>query len=348
MTNNQKNNAFVKSLKAKYNEYKNDWQDPTLRKVRSKKALMISGTVLRTFILIGLVFIIIMPLFQKFSFALRHPMDIANPQVVWVPEQISSINFQIAYKLLDFGRTIWNTLLLSSVSMIIQVIAAATAGYAFARLKFKGSNLLFYIVLFTLVVPYETLHISRVLFFTNSSFLGIKLIGNVFAMYIMAAFGQGIRSAIFIYLFRQFFRGLPVELEESAQVDGAGVIRTFWSVMLPNARGAIVTVALFSFVWQWNDYYFASLFQFSGKNFAVFSTNLAGGTERLYTVLSGWIASGEPFFRNLTNESVRQNAMFYGLVANTAALMMMFPLLVGYFFFQKVFVESIERTGIVG
>src|SRR5690554_718362 len=170
----------------------------------------------------------------------------------------------------------------------------------------------------------------------------------IFSMYIMAAFGMGIRSAIFIFLVRQFFRGLPVELEESAEVDGAGVFRTFWSVMLPNARGAVVVVSLFAFVWQWNDYYFASLFQYSGNNFPVLSTRLAGGTERLYTILHGWVTEGKEFFQHITDEQIQSDPMFHGLVANTAALLMMLPLLIGYLFVQKMFVESIERTGIVG
>jgi multiple sugar transport system permease protein len=348
MTNNEQTKPTVNRFKQKMQMIKADWQNPTNMKVRSRKAFAITGATLRTFILIGLIFVILLPIFQKFSFALRHPMDITNPQVIWIPENFSNINFQIAYQLLDFGNTIWNTLIISAVSMLIQVMATAIAGYAFARLKFKGSNIVFYVILATLVVPNETLHISRVLYFSNSTFLGIRLIGNVFSMFILAAFGMGIRSAIFIYLFRQFFKGLPTELEESAQVDGAGVFRTFWSVMLPNARGAIVTVGLFAFVWQWNDYYFASLFQYSANNFAVLSTKLAGGTDALFTVLSGWVARGDSFFQELTDETVRQNTLFYGLVANTAALLMMLPLLIGYFFVQKLFVESIERTGIVG
>ena len=78
----------------------------------------------------------------------------------------------------------------------------------------------------------------------------------------MAATGQGIRAALFIYLFKQFFRGLPVELDESAQIDGAGVFRTFWSVMLPNARGVMITVS-FCLCVQWNDVYFTRLFEVS-------------------------------------------------------------------------------------
>lgn len=347
MMNNEKL-TFKQKMKNDYGKLKNDWNDPTKKKVRTKKTMIFTGSVIRTLLLIGLVFIILLPIFQKLSFAFRHPNTIADPQVVWIPSEFSILNIQIALKLLDFSITVWNTIIVSLVAMIIQVVSAALVGYAFARLKFKGSELLFYITLFTLVIPNETLHVARTLFFTNTGFFGIKLIGNVFAVFIMSAFGQGIRSAIFIYLFRQFFRGLPPELEESAQVDGAGVLRTFWSVMLPNARGAIVTVSLFSFVWQWNDYYFASLFSYSEGGFSVLSTRLAGGTERLSTIISGWSTSGLEFFKELTDESIRQNTLFHGLISNTAALLMMLPVLIGYLFFQKLFVESIERTGIVG
>lgn len=312
-----------------------------------EKSVSFAAILFRTFLLIGLCFVILLPIFQKFSYAFRHPMDITNPQVVWIPENWSVINFQIAGELLEFWSSLFNTTILSFFTMLIQIMAAAIAGYSFARLKFKGNNILFFFILFTLVVPNETLHVSRTQFLVNTSFFGINLVANVFSMYILAAFGQGIRSAIFIYLFRQFFKNIPVELEESAQVDGAGVIRTFWSVMLPNARGAIVTVGLFAFVWQWNDYYFANLLAYSNV-FPVLSTKLGGGTDRLFTVMSGWVASGKTVFDSITDATVASDPLFFGLIANTAALLMMLPLLIGYFFVQKQFVESIERTGITG
>ena len=177
----------------------------------------------------------------------------------------------------------------------------------------------------------------------ETTFLVINLIGNIFSMYILAAFGQGIRSAIFIFLFRQFFKCIPIELEESAQVDGAGVIRTFWSVMLPNARGAIVTVALFAFVWQWNDCYFGQLLGYTSGNMS-----LLAGTEQLRTVIATWIAAGNPVLESFLASGVATDPLFTALIANTAALMIMAPLLIGYFFVQKLFVESIERTGLVG
>ena len=121
-------------------------------------------------ILIGLVFIILLPIFEKFSFALRDPMNITDPQVVFIPKKLSTLNFQIAIELLDFRSSLVNTIVLSTFTTLIQVMASAIAGYAFARLRFRGSDIIFYIVLFTLVVPNETLHIARFLMFTHSAF----------------------------------------------------------------------------------------------------------------------------------------------------------------------------------
>lgn len=356
MNNENQKMSFKETIINSWKIFVEDWKDPVKRKVRTKNILIFVGKLLRALILIGLCYIILLPIFEKLSIAFRDPDNISNPQVVFIPDKLSIKNIQISWELLGIWNTsadsfattssLLNTVILSTVCMVLQVMASAVAGYSFARLKFKGNNIIFYIVLATLVVPNETLDKSRTLFLTNNTFFGIQLIGNMFAMYILAAFGQGIRSAIFIYLFRQFFKNLPVELEESAQVDGAGVIRTFWSVMLPNARGAIITVGLFSFVWQWNDYYFANLFQYVDKKFPLLSTMLGGTTERLDTVLSTWKAAGKEVLEGV--EDISGDPTFRGLIANTAALLMMLPLLIGYLFVQRLFVESIERTGIVG
>lgn len=345
MMNNEKSNKpnFKETVKQKIKDFQVNWNDETNKRVRNKKTLALFGSILRTFILVGLCFIILLPLLQKFAFAFRHPEDITNPQVIWIPEHWSTENIRIALAYLSYKETFVNSVVLSAFSTIIQVIASAVAGYSFAKLKFKGSNVLFYIIVFTLVVPYETLDSSRLLFFQETSFFGIKLMFNTFAIFIMSAFGMGVRSAIFIFLFRQFFRNVPIELEESAEIDGAGVIRTFWSVMLPNARGAIVTVSLFAFVWQYNDYYFAHLFKYE-QNFPVLTTKLASGSGNLSAVM---VTSFGPLLENL-GEEIKDDPLFFGLVINTAALLMMLPLLISYFFVQRAFVESIERTGLTG
>lgn len=337
------NNKEQITKKTAWQQFKEDWNDPTQKQVRQRKTMEFFGSFMRTFILIGLCFIIVIPIVQKISFAFRHPTDIANPQVIWIPATFSTENLRIAFHYLSFPETFRNTMVLTTIATIIQVIATAVAGYAFARLKFKGSNIVFYLVLFTLVVPNDTLNMSRFLFFQSTSFFGINLIYNTFAIYIMSIFGMGVRSAIFIFLFRQFFRNIPIELEESAEIDGAGVIRTFWSVMLPNARGAIVTVSLFAFVWQYNDYYFAALFKYE-RSMPLLTTKLASGSGNLYATM---VTSFQHLLVDLGPE-IKDDPLFFGLVTNTAALLMMAPLLIGYFFVQKLFVESIERTGITG
>lgn len=353
------NETVKEDVQRRYREWKNSWQDPTKRKVKAKNTIASLAAFFRTFILVGLCFVILMPIVEKVSFALRAPQDVTNPQVVWIPENWSFMNIRVAFSYLTLMKdnsytniaflynlsTYFNSLWLSLVTTVIQVISTAIAGYAFARLKFKGSGLIFLLAVLTLIVPSESLATARKLVFFNIPFFGVELLKNSFAIYIMSAFGMGLRSGIFIYLFRQFFRGIPIELEESAEIDGAGVIRTFWSVMLPNARGAIVTVALFSFVWQYNDLYWAQMFDYHDSNvMPLLTTGLASSADTFNALIS-------TSFQSLVAElgdGIAHNSQFYGLILNTAALLMMLPLIVGYLFVQRLFVESIERTGITG
>ena len=353
------NETVKEDVQRRYREWKESWQDPTKRKVKAKNTVAVLAAFFRTFILVGLCFVILMPIVEKVSFALRAPQDIANKQVVWIPENWSFMNIRVAFSYLTLMKdnsyeniaflynlsTYVNSLWLSLVTTVIQVISTAIAGYAFARLKFKGSGIIFLLAVLTLIVPSESLATARKLVFFNIPFFGFDLLKNSFAIYIMSAFGMGLRSGIFIYLFRQFFRGIPIELEESAEIDGAGVIRTFWSVMLPNARGAIVTVALFSFVWQYNDLYWAQMYEYHDSNvMPLLTTGLASSADTFNSLIS-------TSFQSLVAElgdGIAHNAQFYGLILNTAALLMMLPLIVGYLFVQRLFVESIERTGITG
>ena len=221
--------------------------------------------------------------------------------------------------------------------MILQVASTGLAGYVFSRLKFKGSNILFLFVILTIVITPQALSLAQYLYFKN-----LSLIGKEGSIYLMSGLGMGIRSGIFIYIFRQFFRGLPKELEESAIIDGAGVFRTFWSVMLPNARGALVVVSLFAFVWQWNDAYYVKIFEVSTADFPLLTMRLLNAAEGMYAAL--FYTGG----LDLIGQDVWENPLFLALISNVAALLMMLPLLIMYIFVQKQFVESIERTGIVG
>ncbi len=312
------------------------------RKVkRQKKLKTFSSLSFTYFFLIGLCFVILFPTIQQLLQAFRAPQDLNDPSVIWIPKTWSTLNVTISIKVIDYWKALFNTFRLASMSMILQLFSTSLAGYAFARLKFKGSNLLFMFVVFTIVVPPQALSLTRFLYFRQ-----LNLLETRWSIYLMNGLGMGIRSGIFIFIFRQFFAGLPKELEESAQIDGAGVLRTFFQVMLPNARGALVTVALFSFVWAWNDSYFVGLFNLNASGEFPLLTmqllNVAENTQSVYARLSysGVLAD--------IGQDIWKNPLFLSTISNVSALLIMSPLLFGYLFVQKGFVESIERTGIVG
>lgn len=312
------------------------------RKIKRKKKLKhLSSLGFTYFFLFGLCFVILFPTIQQILQALRAPQDLNDPSVIWIPKTFSVLNLKISMRVLDYWRALFNTVRLSAMSMILQLFSTALAGYAFSRLKFRGSNILFIFVIFTIIIPPQAMSLTRYLYFRQ-----FNLLGNRMSIYLMNFLGMGIRSGIFIFIFRQFFAGLPKELEESAQIDGAGVIRTFLKVMLPNARGALVTVALFSFVWAWNDSYYVSLFEVNaGGNFPLLTMqllNAAENTQAVYARLSYTGVVGE------LGQDIWKNPMFLSAISNVCALLIMLPLLLGYLFVQKGFVESIERTGIVG
>ncbi len=325
---------YINNIFKRLNDY---FKQPKTKLVWERKIGSFTMKLLRFIILFGLCFVILFPTIQQISMALRAPEDVNNPAVIWIPEHWSLMNLKISMVVLDYWRALLNTFKLSFIAMLLQIFSTALAGYAFSRLRFKGSNILFIAVIITIITPPQALSLAQFLYFRE-----LNLIGKESSIYIMSGLGMGIRSGIFIFIFRQFFRGLPIELEESAQLDGAGVFRTFWNIMLPNARGALVTVALFAFVWQWNDAYYVAIFNVSTEQFPLLTMQLINAAEGMYQAL--FYTGG----LSLIGQNVWENPLFLALISNVSALLMMLPLLIMYLFVQKQFVESIERTGIVG
>jgi multiple sugar transport system permease protein len=328
---------WMTDIKASYLETKAYFKEPRTQFVWKKNFGIFFSKLFRMIILFGLCFVIVFPIIQQISMALRAPSDVNNPAVVWIPENWSLMNLKISVVVLDYWNALLNTFQVSFISMILQLFSTALAGYAFSRLRFRGSNILFIFVIITIVTPPQALSLAQFLYFRSTG-----LIGKQVSIYIMSGLGMGIRSGIFIYIFRQFFKGLPSELAESAQIDGASVFRTFWNIMLPNARGAIVTVGLFAFVWQWNDAYYVAIFDVSTEAFPLLTMQLINAAEGMYQAL--FYTGG----LDLIGQNVWENPLFLALISNVSALLMMLPLLLMYLVVQKQFVESIERTGIVG
>lgn len=349
--------------KAIYNEIVVDIKNPIKRMVYRRKISQKAIAILRAFIFFGLSFVILFPIFKELSQSFMNPIDYSNPYVTYIPQRPTIINYRVASLLLGYWESLLNTLKLSVITTLCQLFATSLAGYAFARLKFKGSNLIFWLVMLTLIVPPQAVALARTFYLQNFDILAFgdnpgifeSLLGHTLTLsgegkesvfYITSITGQGIRAALFVYLFRQFFRGIPIELEESAQIDGAGIVRTFWSVMLPNARGIITTVALFAFVWQWNDSYFAGMYKVSTEEvFPLLTRKLLSVSEKIGTIMND--KKFESFVASVS-QNLGKNTQFQSAIVSTAALMMMAPLLIGYLFVQRLFIEGVERSGIVG
>ncbi|WP_373229830.1 carbohydrate ABC transporter permease [Cohnella sp.] len=298
-----------------------------------EKGKQLSWMIIRTVMIIGFCFIILFPLFLRVSVAVRSRADIYDPTVLWIPRNFTLENLRIAIETTNYVESLLNTILISSSTTIIQLVSCALAAYAFARLPFKCSGLLFGLVIFTIVVPPQTIMIPLYLTYRNFDLFGLiplftgksslNLIDTFWPFLISSGTAMGLKNGLYIYIFRQFFRGIPIEIGEAALVDGAGVFRTFFKIVIPNAVPAIITVLLFSFVWQWNDSYYVSLFL---KQVKVLSTSL----------MDMGMGLKEP------------DPVYTSMLLNTGVLLMIAPLILMYLFVQRYFVESVERTGVVG
>jgi multiple sugar transport system permease protein len=293
-----------------------------------------SWIAVRNTMILGFCFIILFPLVLRLSVAFRSKVDIYDSTVLWIPRHFTFDNIKIVIESTKYFAALLNTLWIAGGTTLIQLVSCALAAYAFARLKFKGSGLLFGLVIFTIVVPPQTIMIPLYMtyryfdpFGLVSLFTGkdsINLIDTFWPFLISAGTAMGLKNGLFIYIFRQFFRGIPKDIEEAALADGASIFATFYRIMLPNAIPAVVTVLLFSFVWQWNDSYYVSLFLSKVK---VLSTQLMD---------IGPALGKEP------------DPVYQSMLLNTGVLLTMAPLIAMYLFVQRYFVESVERTGLVG
>ena len=298
--------------------------------------------ILRTVILVGLCFILLYPLIYMVSMAVRPQEEILDPSVIWIPRTLTLENIKSVMEIMDYGNSLVNTFFISVVSSLLSVVSCGIVGYGFARYNFKGKNLLFALVIFTIIVPPQTTIIPLFLNFRSFDFAfvgqiprlfgmemwSVNLLNTLWTMYLPAIFASGIRSGLFIYIFRQFYRGLPRELEDAAAVDGCGPIKTFLRVMIPLSSAAFITVFLFSFVWYWNDYYYSGMFFVNGNTVTLALSTLQ---DKLRTMNNG---AYDPYLYIVSMQS-------------GCLLVVALPLLI-YVIFQRYFTESIEKTGIVG
>ncbi len=295
-------------------------------------------------LLFGMCFMIIQPILQKISLSFMAEEDLYNTTIISIPEHFTTYNYMKAAEFIHYGECLRDTALISLTSAILQVAICTLVGYGFARFDFPLKKFWFACVIFVIVIPPQVISTSLQLHFKYFDVFGlIKLInkgetlnlkGSVAPYYMLSATCMALKNGLYIFLIRQFFRTIPKELEEAAYVDGAGTLRTFVRVMLPDAKPILTSCFLFAFVWQWTDSFYSKLFL--GKANMI-SLQLAAVSERIFQLLLADHGGDGAY--------VASQAMINAIVC-AATLMVIFPVLILYLFAQKGFVESLSSSGI--
>ena len=343
--------------------------------------------IFRIVLMVGISYIVLFPFLTKISGSFMAPEDFVDVTVRLIPKNFTLDIYRAIISELGYWEAFINTFTLSFCCAIIQTFICCLIGYGFAKFKFRGRNLLFMLVMLTMIVPHQTLQLSMFMefryfdifgivkllkgggievfghnitelgegvaeFFGKLDILpeeikwgyyetdrgaprykvqmqitqaGINLCNTYFPMVLLSLSGLAFKNGLYIFLLRQFFRGIPDELEESAYMDGSGPLRTFLQVILPVSIPMMITVFLFAFCWQWTDDFYTGLF-FNSTN-----VNLLVKIVDIPTSLKLEYAG---------------QSLYYSAIRNTCGLLIILPLVILYAFCQRFLVQGIEHSGI--
>ena len=295
----------------------------------------IAFVIVRAVILIGLSFIIVYPIFVKLTTSLMSNSDLYNPSVVFLPNEPTLSNFRIVWNAVDYPKTFLFTITLCIITSVLQMVSCTLVAYGLARFKFFGKKLIMALVIVMLVVPVQMILTPlyiRFRFFDITQLIqvggtlsGISFIDTPIPFILLSVTATGFKNGLYIFILLQHFRNSPKVLEEAAYIDGCTKFTTFTKIALPGAVAMLATIFLFAFVWQWNDYYYTS----------VFCPQLGLMSSELLNVDFSWIGGISSDYSFSASYAPR-------------VLLLILPLIILYLFTQRFFVESVERSGIVG
>ena len=301
-------------------------------------------SVFRIIILLAIGFVILYPLLYMVSTSLRSRASFMNSVRVWLPEKLDALtNYRVALKALHYKDGLISSLKYEIVSAVLEIVSCAVAAYGFARFKFPFKKMFTAMLFLTILIPDTMIIIPRVVNNSQLDFLGIlalfnrltgidlrpNVLNTGLTFWLPSLLAAGLRSGILIFIYIQFFKGLPAELEEVAWMDGAGPIRTFIRIALPSSGVVILTVTVFSLIWHWNDYFLSSMYLTDGYPLAVWLTMMP---KQLPTMGYSLVPSHPETMA----------------VLMAGCLVFILPMLIIYIFVQRWFIESIDRVGITG
>lgn len=279
--------------------------------MRKKSASFYLKKVLFYVVLLALAVVCVIPLYWMVRSSFMKNTDIYSmrPFIFW-PEEMLWSNYADAMKAADFGRYAINTLTIVAGCMIGTLATSSMAAYAFSRIKWKGRGFCFAMILTTMMLPGSVTLIPQFMIWRN-----LNMVDTYLPLILPSFFGGG---AFNIFLLRQFFLGIPKELDEAARIDGAGPFQIFVRIILPLARSALVVVALFTFLNCWNDFFGPIIYL---------------NTKEKFTLAVGLLQ-----FRG--DYSTKWNLLMAGSTIVVA------PCIAVYLFGQKYLIEGISLTGL--
>lgn len=332
--------------KVKAKKYTNFWE-----RNRKSGGYLLRRTVMgygvsicRFVLLFGMCFLILQPILQKISVSFMAESDLYDPVVTSIPLHFTTSNYELAAKIMSYGKSLFNSFTISLTIAILQIAVCTLVGYGFARFKFPLRSFWFACVILVILIPPQTISTSLYLSFRFFDIFGlveaatgsaINLRGSVLPYYLLSATCMGLKNGLYIYMIRQFFRNIPKELEEAAYVDGCGTLKTFFRIMLPDAKPILTSCFLFAFVWQWTDSFYSNMFLGSTK---LLSTELYRVVDNLGVYINRELGSA--------GGQGMVSMAYSNCVLSTGVLMIILPLIILYLFAQKGFVESLSSSGI--
>ena len=291
------------------------------------------GLVYKLFIYIFLVivsFIFLYPMIYMLLTSLKPQMDLADSASGLLPSSLYFKNYVEAFKALGYFKALYKSIIVAMLPTLFNVIIGCLTAYGFARFNFPLKKLWFAIMIITYIVPAALISIPRYAWYAK-----LKLLGSILTYILPSSLGQGLCFALYFMILYSTFKRLPVQLEESARIDGANNLQIFFRIALPLVIPSIITVLLFSFVWYWNDSDTASMYLNIVK---------AGQDAPRWITLP---IALQNYQNSLLDRGEREIILFQG-VKMAAVFLSILPLLINYFVLQRFFVEGIEKSGIAG
>ena len=310
---------------------------------KRKKIIRIASSLFRLFFLIAVSYIVIYPLLYMIISSISTEEAFLTSRRIWIPSFVTIKYFPLAAKISGYTKALLSTLSNEVVAAVIEVCSCAVAAYGFSRFNFRFKKLFTGMLFLTILIPTSMIIIPLSVNYSHLDVLGvfglikklsgvdlrINILNSSWSFWLPSLFAMGLRSGIMIFIYMQFFKGLPTEFEEAAYVDGAGPIRTFLSIALPSSGVVIVTVSVLSVIWHWNETQLASLcFLNDDWPLSVAVYNIA----QTYQQKGIWLGSAPA-------------APAY--VFACCLLFIIIPLVL-YLLLQRKFVKSIDRVGITG